>query len=92
MRVRIPSSRTGRTGALLTCAVVIASGLVLTGFGPTPQAQADVSPGTPGTILVGRPDPSLNEARDRCRMAISNSDVQWPVTRRVTILLSRVRI
>ncbi|HEX3931025.1 MAG TPA: YifB family Mg chelatase-like AAA ATPase [Nocardioides sp.] len=52
------------------------------------DVQADVSPGTPGTTLVGRPDASLNEARDRCRMAVSNSGAEWPSTRRVTILLS----
>ena len=53
------------------------------------DVQADVSPGSPGTTLVGRPDVSLNEARDRCRMAISNSHVLWPgATRRVTILLA----
>jgi magnesium chelatase family protein len=53
------------------------------------DVQADVSPGQPGTTLVGRPDPSLNEARDRCRMAVSNTGVTWPgSTRRVTILLS----
>ncbi len=52
------------------------------------DVQADVSPGSPGTTLVGRPDTSLHEARDRCRMAVSNSGVLWPVTRRVTILLA----
>ena len=35
------------------------------------DVQADVSPGTGGTTLVGRPDPSLHEARDRCRMAVT---------------------
>jgi magnesium chelatase family protein len=52
------------------------------------DVQADVSPGSPGTTLVGRPDAALNEARDRCRMAVSNSGVLWPATRRVTILLA----
>src|SRR4051794_41301978 len=52
------------------------------------DVQADVSPGTPGTTLVGRPDTSLHEARDRCRMAVMNSGVPWPATRRVTILLA----
>ena len=52
------------------------------------DVQADVSPGSPGTTLVGRPDTSLHEARDRCRMAVSNSGVVWPATRRVTILLA----
>jgi magnesium chelatase family protein len=52
------------------------------------DVQADVSPGSPGTILVGRPDAALNEARDRCRMAVANSGGTWPATRRVTILLA----
>ena len=52
------------------------------------DVQADVSPGSPGTTLVGRPDVALNEARDRCRMAIINSSFVWPATKRITILLS----
>lgn len=52
------------------------------------DVQADVSPGQVGTTLVGRPDASLSEARDRCRMAIINSNLSWPATKRITILLS----
>ena len=52
------------------------------------DVQADVSPGHVATVLVGRPDAALNEARDRCRMAIINSGFDWPSTRRTTILLS----
>ncbi len=56
------------------------------------DVQVDVSPGTIKTTLVGRPDSSLSESRDRCRMAIANSrlgkPLLWPTTRRVTILLS----
>ena len=52
------------------------------------DVQADVSPGQVGTTLVGRPDVSLHEARDRCRMAIVNSRLEWPATKRITILLS----
>ncbi|HQR26863.1 MAG TPA: YifB family Mg chelatase-like AAA ATPase [Nocardioides sp.] len=52
------------------------------------DVQADVSSGMVGTTLVGRPDVALNEARDRCRMAVVNSGLSWPTTRRVTILLS----
>lgn len=52
------------------------------------EVQADVSPGIVATVVVGRPDVSLNEARDRCRMAIANSDLGWPSNKRVTILLS----
>jgi magnesium chelatase family protein len=38
--------------------------------------------------MVGRPDASVSEARDRCRSAVANSGFEWPATRRVTILLS----
>lgn len=52
------------------------------------DVQADVSSGLVGTTVVGRPDVSLNEARDRCRMAVVNSSLEWPTTRRVIVLLS----
>jgi magnesium chelatase family protein len=52
------------------------------------DVQADVTPGTITTTLVGRPDASINEARDRCRAAVVNSGLKWPTTRRVTVLLS----
>ena len=52
------------------------------------DVQSDVSPGQPGLTMVGRPDTTLNEARDRCRMAIINSRLVWPTTKRITILLS----
>ena len=52
------------------------------------DVQSDVSPGQVGVTLVGRPDASLNEARDRCRMALLNSGLGWPGTKRITILLS----
>ena len=53
------------------------------------DVQADVSPGLVGTTLVGRADASLAEARDRVRMAVANTEgVDWPTTRRVTVLLS----
>jgi magnesium chelatase family protein len=52
------------------------------------DVQTDVSPGQVGVTLVGRADTTINEARDRCRMAIVNSGLDWPATRRITILLS----
>jgi magnesium chelatase family protein len=52
------------------------------------DVQADVSQGLVKTALVGRPDASVNEARDRCRAAVANTGFDWPATRRVTILLS----
>lgn len=52
------------------------------------DVQADVSPGQVGVTMVGRADTMINESRDRCRMAIINSQLDWPATRRITILLS----
>jgi len=48
----------------------------------------NISQGIVGTAVVGRPDASINEARERCRAAVDNSGYHWPATRRVTILLS----
>jgi magnesium chelatase family protein len=52
------------------------------------DVQVDLSHGVVKTALVGRPDASINEARDRCRAAMINSKYEWPATRRLTILLS----
>lgn len=52
------------------------------------DVQVDVSQGLVATAMVGRPDTSITEARDRCRAAIENSGYSWPVARRITILLS----
>ncbi len=52
------------------------------------DVQVDVSHGLVATALVGRPDISISEARDRCRAAVQNCQLDWPVTKRVTILLS----
>ncbi len=52
------------------------------------DVQVDLAQGVVVTALVGRPDTSVVEARDRCRAAIVNSGFEWPTTKRVTILLS----
>ena len=57
-------------------------------IGHVVDVQVDLSDGLVGTALVGRPDASINEARDRCRAAVNNSRFHWPNTRRTTILLS----
>ena len=51
------------------------------------EVETDIGNGLPKTILVGLPDASLNEAKDRCRAAVVNSAHTWP-NRRVTIALS----
>lgn len=52
------------------------------------EVQVDISPGLVGATIVGRPDASLHEARDRVRMAVTHAAPPWPSTRRVTILLA----
>jgi magnesium chelatase family protein len=52
------------------------------------DVQVDLSYGLVATALVGRPDASINESRDRIRAAVVNSRFDWPATKRVTILLS----
>ncbi len=52
------------------------------------DVQADVSPGQAGVTVVGRADAALREGQDRVRMAIINSRLTWPTTKRTTILLS----
>ena len=52
------------------------------------DVQVDVSVGLIAAVMVGRPDVAITEARDRCRAAVQNSGFDWPVTRRITILLS----
>lgn len=66
-----------------------ARSITLTGAsGHLVDVQVDVSQGLIATTIVGRPDPSVSEGRDRCRAAITNSRFPWPVTRRTTILLA----
>ncbi|HYP44398.1 MAG TPA: YifB family Mg chelatase-like AAA ATPase [Propionibacteriaceae bacterium] len=42
------------------------------------EVEADVGAGLPRTVLVGLPDTSLYEARDRCKAAVGNSGHTWP--------------
>lgn len=51
------------------------------------EIEADLGQGLPKTVLVGLPDTSLHEARDRCRAAVINSGQAWP-NRRILIALS----
>ncbi|MFT4299458.1 MAG: YifB family Mg chelatase-like AAA ATPase [Aeromicrobium sp.] len=51
------------------------------------EVEADVVGGLPGTVIVGLPDATVNEARDRCKSAVINSGVPWP-DQRITINLA----
>lgn len=52
------------------------------------DVQTDVSVGQATTVVVGRADTSLREGVDRVRMALVNSDLRWPATKRCTFLFS----
>lgn len=52
------------------------------------DVQVDVSTGTSSMSLVGRPDVSISESLNRCRAAVHNTNVDWPSSKRLTILLS----
>ncbi|MFX4271094.1 YifB family Mg chelatase-like AAA ATPase [Propionibacteriaceae bacterium Y1685] len=51
------------------------------------EVEAAIGSGLPRTVLVGLPDASLYEARDRCKAAVASGGIQWPTTL-VTINLS----
>ncbi|AUG79877.1 hypothetical protein CFP65_5167 [Kitasatospora sp. MMS16-BH015] len=51
------------------------------------EVQADLEPGLAAFALVGLPDKSLSEARDRVRAAVVNSGEKWP-QRKLTVGLS----
>ena len=52
------------------------------------EVEADLASGLPGLTIVGLPDTSVAEARDRVRAAVSNSGEKWPTERRITLGLS----
>jgi magnesium chelatase family protein len=48
--------------------------------------EVHVSPGLPAYSVVGLPDTSVREARERVRAALLSSDVSWPL-KRITVNL-----
>jgi len=62
--------------------------LVLTGLaGEVMTIEVDIQDGLPAFLLLGLPDSSLQESRDRVRSALVNSGFQWPQSR-VTVSLT----
>ncbi|HEX6710207.1 MAG TPA: YifB family Mg chelatase-like AAA ATPase [Rubrobacter sp.] len=51
------------------------------------EVEVDVSPGLPGFSIVGLPDAAVQEARERVRVAISNSGYKFP-TKKVIVNLA----
>ncbi|MER7625085.1 YifB family Mg chelatase-like AAA ATPase [Streptomyces sp. NPDC126503] len=51
------------------------------------EVQADLEPGVAAFTLVGLPDKSLSESRDRVRAAVVNAGAEWP-QKKLTVGLS----
>lgn len=51
------------------------------------EVEAHVAPGLPAFTVVGLPDASVNEAKERVRAAVTSSGLAWPA-RRTTVNLS----
>jgi len=56
----------------------ISSAMVVGAEGHQVTVEVQVSKGLPGFRLVGRPDASIREARDRARAAVLSSGIEWP--------------
>lgn len=56
----------------------IASAMVFGAEGFPIQVEVQVSKGLPGFRMVGRPDETTREARDRARAALQSSGIDWP--------------
>ncbi len=68
--------------------LAIVSSAALSGVQGFPvSVEVHVSGGLPGFAVVGLPDTSCREARDRVRSALLSSGLEWPV-RRVTVNLA----
>ena len=63
-----------------TCAVVGLDGVIV-------EVEVDISLGLPAFTIVGLPDTAVQEARERVRAAIRNSECEFPM-RRITVNLA----
>jgi len=68
--------------------LAIVNSVVLTGLeGQQVRVEVDISSGLPVFCIVGLPDTSVKEARERVRAAIKNSGFEFPL-RRITVNLA----
>lgn len=84
MRVRLRGrvfAQTTRMLARLTAAAVVGIESVIV------SVEVDVSPGLPGLTMVGLPDATVRESRDRVRTAIRNCGFPFPGDR-ITVSLA----
>ena len=63
-----------------TCALIGLDGVIV-------EVEVDISPGLPAFTVVGLPDTSVQESRERVRAAIRNSGFEFPM-RRITVSLA----
>ena len=59
---------------VISCAIVGLEGAIV-------EVEADISPGLPSFTIVGLPDAAVQEARERVRAAIRNSNCTFPMKR-----------
>lgn len=52
------------------------------------EVEVDHAPGLPAFSVVGLPDASVKESKDRVRSAISNTGFDFPIDKKITINLS----
>ncbi|MCE5299994.1 MAG: YifB family Mg chelatase-like AAA ATPase [Spirochaetia bacterium] len=52
------------------------------------EVEVDIGPGIPSFSVVGLPDVSVKESKDRVKSAIRNSEYEFPQNRRIIINLS----
>lgn len=52
------------------------------------EVEADLGRGFPGFTIVGLPDSSIQEAKERIKSAIRNSGLDFPATRRIVVNLA----
>jgi magnesium chelatase family protein len=65
---------------VITCAVVGLEGAIV-------EVEVDIAPGLPSFTIVGLPDTAVQEAKERVRAAIRNSECKFP-TRRIVVNLA----
>ena len=65
----------------------VPSAVVLGAEGQAVTVEVHVADGLPGFHIVGLPDESVREARDRVRAAVTSSRIRWPDTK-VTVNLA----
>ncbi len=76
------------TFATLTAMLATVQSAALIGVDGVPvTVEVDVSPGLPAFTIVGLPDQSVSEARERVRAAIRNSGLPFPAAR-ITVNLA----